>query len=47
MAEYVFRTPDVGEGVAEVEIVAWHVKPGDTIEEDQPLVDLMTDMDTV
>lgn len=47
MAEYVFRTPDVGEGVAEVEIVAWHVKPGDLIEEDQPLVDLMTDKATV
>jgi 2-oxoisovalerate dehydrogenase E2 component (dihydrolipoyl transacylase) len=47
MAEYVFRTPDVGEGVAEVEIVAWHVKPGETVAEDQPLVDLMTDKATV
>ncbi|CAN7574372.1 dihydrolipoamide acetyltransferase family protein [Phenylobacterium sp. LjRoot219] len=47
MAEYVFRTPDIGEGVAEVEIVAWHVKPGETVAEDQPLVDLMTDKATV
>ena len=47
MAEYIFRTPDVGEGVAEVEIVAWHVKPGETVAEDQPLVDLMTDKATV
>jgi 2-oxoisovalerate dehydrogenase E2 component (dihydrolipoyl transacylase) len=47
MAEYVFRTPDVGEGVVEVEIVAWHVKPGETVAEDQPLVDLMTDKATV
>jgi 2-oxoisovalerate dehydrogenase E2 component (dihydrolipoyl transacylase) len=47
MAEFVFRTPDVGEGVAEVEVVAWHVSPGDTIVEDQPLVDLMTDKATV
>src|ERR1700751_2086020 len=47
MAEYVFRTPDVGEGVAEVEIVAWHVKPGEAVAEDQPLVELMTDKATV
>lgn len=47
MTEYVFRTPDVGEGVAEVEIVAWHVQPGETVAEDQPLVDLMTDKATV
>src|SRR4051812_18721631 len=47
MAEFVFRTPDVGEGVAEVEVVTWHVKPGDLVAEDQPLVDLMTDKATV
>src|ERR1700751_4443543 len=47
MAEYVFRTPDVGEGVVEAEIVAWHVKPGDVVAEDQPPVDLMTDKATV
>lgn len=43
MALYVFRLPDIGEGVAEAEIVAWHVKPGDVIEEDQALGDVMTD----
>jgi 2-oxoisovalerate dehydrogenase E2 component (dihydrolipoyl transacylase) len=46
-AGYVFRLPDVGEGTAEAEIVAWHVKPGDTVEEDQPLADVMTDKATV
>jgi 2-oxoisovalerate dehydrogenase E2 component (dihydrolipoyl transacylase) len=44
---YVFRLPDVGEGTAEAEIVAWHVKPGDKVAEDQPLVDVMTDKATV
>lgn len=44
---YTFRLPDVGEGTAEAEIVAWHVKAGDTVEEDQPLVDVMTDKATV
>lgn len=39
--------PDVGEGVAEAEIVAWHVKPGDPVKEDQSLVDVMTDKATV
>ena len=43
MAKYVFKLPDVGEGTAEAEIVAWHVKVGDTVKEDQPLVDVMTD----
>lgn len=44
---YVFRLPDVGEGTAEAEIVSWHVKPGDKVAEDQPLVDVMTDKATV
>jgi len=39
--------PDIGEGVAEAEIVAWHVKPGDRVKEDQSLVDVMTDKATV
>ena len=43
MARYLFRLPDVGEGVTEAEIMDWHVKPGDQIEEDHPLVDVMTD----
>ena len=47
MGRYLFRMPDVGEGVAEAEIVVWHVKPGDRVEEDQSLVDLMTDKATV
>jgi 2-oxoisovalerate dehydrogenase E2 component (dihydrolipoyl transacylase) len=47
MAVYIFRLPDVGEGVAEAEIVAWHIQPGQVLEEDQPLVDVMTDKATV
>ncbi|MEO8810984.1 MAG: dihydrolipoamide acetyltransferase family protein [Rhodanobacter sp.] len=43
MADYVFKLPDVGEGTAEAEIGDWHVKPGDRVEEDQTLVELMTD----
>ncbi|MBV9530325.1 MAG: 2-oxo acid dehydrogenase subunit E2, partial [Bradyrhizobium sp.] len=47
MGHYVFRLPDVGEGTAEAELVAWHIKPGDLVEEDQPIVDVMTDKATV
>lgn len=47
MATYQFRLPDIGEGVAEAEVTAWHVKPGDVIEEDDPLCDVMTDKATV
>jgi 2-oxoisovalerate dehydrogenase E2 component (dihydrolipoyl transacylase) len=47
MGTYVFRLPDIGEGVAEAEIVAWHVKPGDHVREDAPLLDVMTDKATV
>jgi 2-oxoisovalerate dehydrogenase E2 component (dihydrolipoyl transacylase) len=47
MGRYVFKLPDVGEGTAEAEIVAWHVAVGDRIEEDQQLVDVMTDKATV
>ena len=47
MGQYLFRLPDIGEGVAEAEIVAWHVKPGDQVREDQPLLDVMTDKATV
>jgi 2-oxoisovalerate dehydrogenase E2 component (dihydrolipoyl transacylase) len=47
MGRYVFRLPDVGEGTAEAELVAWHIKPGDVVEEDQPIIDVMTDKATV
>jgi len=47
MANYVFKLPDIGEGIAEAELVQWYVKPGDTVAEDQPLADVMTDKATV
>jgi 2-oxoisovalerate dehydrogenase E2 component (dihydrolipoyl transacylase) len=47
MGLYVFKLPDVGEGTAEAEVVAWRVGVGDLIEEDAPLVDVMTDKATV
>ncbi|MEO6112921.1 MAG: dihydrolipoamide acetyltransferase family protein [Sphingomicrobium sp.] len=47
MSVYKFKLPDIGEGIAEAEIVAWHVKLGDVIEEDQQLADMMTDKATV
>lgn len=47
MGRYLFRLPDVGEGVAEAEIVAWLVKIGDVVEEDQNLAEVMTDKATV
>ncbi|MBV9841371.1 MAG: 2-oxo acid dehydrogenase subunit E2 [Sphingomonadaceae bacterium] len=47
MGRVVFRLPDIGEGIAEAEIVAWHAKIGDHVEEDGPLVDMMTDKATV
>jgi 2-oxoisovalerate dehydrogenase E2 component (dihydrolipoyl transacylase) len=47
MARYEFKLPDIGEGIAEAEIVAWHVQVGDTIAEDQQIADMMTDKATV
>ena len=47
MGRYTFRLPDIGEGIAEAELVVWHVKVGDTVEEDAPLADMMTDKATV
>ncbi len=47
MATFEFKLPDLGEGVVEGEIVKWLVKPGDSIEEDQGVVELMTDKATV
>src|SRR5689334_18179697 len=42
-----FRLPDIGEGVVEGEVVKWHVKAGDPIAVDQPMVEVMTDKATV
>ncbi|MFN4140358.1 dihydrolipoamide acetyltransferase family protein [Aestuariivirga sp.] len=47
MGQYVYRLPDIGEGIAEAEIVKWHVEPGTEVEQDQALVDVMTDKATV
>src|SRR5436190_22479061 len=47
MAVRVIKIPDIGEGIAEVELVAWHVKPGDMVVEDESLADVMTDKATV
>jgi 2-oxoisovalerate dehydrogenase E2 component (dihydrolipoyl transacylase) len=47
MARFTFKLPDIGEGIAEAEIVTWHVKVGDRVEEDQGLADMMTDKATV
>jgi len=47
MARFEFKLPDIGEGIAEAEIVAWHVKVGDEIAEDQQIADMMTDKATV
>ena len=47
MSQYVIKVPDLGEGIVEVELVVWHVKPGDSVAEDQVLADVMTDKATV
>src|SRR5213080_4482211 len=47
MGRYVIKVPDIGEGMTEAEIVAWHVAPGQAIREEDPLVDMMTDKATV
>ena len=47
MGKFTFNLPDIGEGIAEAEIVAWHVKVGDRIEEDGKIADIMTDKATV
>ncbi|ONF95611.1 dihydrolipoamide acetyltransferase family protein [Sphingomonas jeddahensis] len=47
MARFTFKLPDIGEGIAEAEIVGWHVKVGDRVEEDQNIADMMTDKATV
>ncbi len=47
MSMHVIKMPDIGEGIAEVELVAWRVQPGDAVAEDQILADVMTDKATV
>jgi len=47
MAIQTIKMPDIGEGIAEVELVAWHIKVGDVVAEDQILADVMTDKATV
>ena len=47
MSVRVIKMPDIGEGIAEVELVAWYVKPGDALVEDQVLAEVMTDKATV
>ena len=47
MALFTFKLPDIGEGISEAEIVAFHVKVGDRVEEDQGIADMMTDKATV
>ena len=47
MGDYIFKLPDIGEGVVEGEIVSWHVKVGDSVNEDDQIVDIMTDKATV
>ncbi|GGD99791.1 dihydrolipoamide acetyltransferase component of pyruvate dehydrogenase complex [Polymorphobacter glacialis] len=47
MARFTFKLPDIGEGISEAEVAAWHVAVGDRVEEDQPIADMMTDKATV
>lgn len=47
MAERIIKLPDVGEGIAEAELVEWHVKVGDVVREDDLLAAVMTDKATV
>lgn len=47
MGVHIIKMPDIGEGIAEVELVGWHVQVGDSVAEDQPLAEVMTDKATV
>ncbi len=47
MKAHVIKVPDIGEGITEVELVAWHVQPGDVVAEDQTLAEVMTDKASV
>ena len=43
MSRYVFKMPDLGEGTVSAEVVAWHIKPGDLVQEDQVMCEVMTE----
>src|SRR5579872_2351490 len=43
VSRYVFKLPDLGEGTVDAEIVAWRVKPGDVVNEDDVVVEVMTE----
>src|SRR5512139_193006 len=43
MTRYVFKMPDLGEGTVQAEVVAWHIKVGDQVQEDQVMAEVMTD----
>ena len=47
MGQFNFKLPDLGEGIVEAELAEWHVKVGDTVEEGDVFVDIMTDKATV
>jgi 2-oxoisovalerate dehydrogenase E2 component (dihydrolipoyl transacylase) len=47
MTVHVVKVPDIGEGIAEVELVLWHVRPGDAVASEQTLADVMTDKATI
>jgi 2-oxoisovalerate dehydrogenase E2 component (dihydrolipoyl transacylase) len=47
MGIHIIKMPDIGEGIAEVEVVEWRVQPGDAVTEDQVLADVMTDKATI
>lgn len=47
MGNFTFKMPDIGEGVVEAEITAWHVSVGDTVSEEDPIADAMTDKATI
>jgi 2-oxoisovalerate dehydrogenase E2 component (dihydrolipoyl transacylase) len=47
VSRFVFKLPDLGEGAVDAEIVAWRVKPGHVVAEDDPLLEIMTDKATM
>lgn len=47
MGQYFYKLPDIGEGVVEAEITAWHIAVGDSVSEEDPIADAMTDKATI